>query len=264
MKLSVLAFCSGYEYDIYDRFAGSLYDTGFTGTLYFVILPSDQVHVERIQKEYPAIKTIIDTSDRTTAFYNHRYRVFLNHLDKIEGDYIFMTDSRDVLFQKNPEDFLLTDDIYVFEEDVLIKDEPINTTWIKDLGTMVGIDIFSSIRNKPALCSGTTFCSKRSLSHYLTVLNQVLDSITLPPGYVMDQGIHNYMVYYDLLKPFSVKVLNNRDNLVNTIGISPHKLLNSENRIVNCNNEVSYIVHQYDRGDSSFRMKISSKYDFTI
>ena len=80
----------------------------------------------------------------------------------------------------------------------------------------------------------------------------------------MDQGIHNYMVYYDLLKPFSVKVLNNRDNLVNTIGISPHKLLNSENRIVNCNNDVSYIVHQYDRGDSSFRMKISSKYDFTI
>jgi hypothetical protein len=264
MKLSILTYCSGYQYEIYERFAGSLYDTGFTGTLYFVILPSDKPNVERLQTQYPNIKIIIDTLERTTAFFTHRYKVFLNHIGEIEGDYVFMTDSRDVLFQKNPEDFLLTDDIYVFEEDVLIKDEPVNTMWIKDLSSLMGIDIFSSICNNPVLCGGTTFCSNQSLSHYLTVMNDIINLITLPPDYVMDQAIHNYMIYYELLNPFSIKILNNRDNFVNTIAISPHKLLNSDNKIVNCNNEVSYIVHQYDRCDSEFRTRISSKYNFTI
>jgi len=264
MKLSVLTYCTGYQYEIYERFAGSLYDTGFTGTLYFVILPSDKQNVERLQIHYPNIKIIIDTLDRTTAFFTHRYKVFLNHIDEIEGDYIFMTDSRDVLFQKNPEEFSFTDDIYVFEEDVLIKDEPVNTMWIKDLSSLIGIDIFSSICNNPVLCGGTTFCSKQSLCYYLTVMNDIVNLITLPPDYVMDQAIYNYMIYYDLIKPFTVKILNNRDNLVNTIAISPYKLLNSDNKIVNCNNEVSYIVHQYDRCDSEFRTKISSKYNFTI
>jgi hypothetical protein len=264
MKLSVLTYCSGYPYEIYERFAGSLYDTGFTGTLYFVILDSEKAYVERLQTQYSNIKIIIDTIDRTTTFYNHRFKVFLNLIDEIEGEYVFITDSRDVLFQKNPEDFLLTDDIYVFEEDVIIKDESTNTMWIKNLGWMMGVDIFSSICDRPVLCSGTTFCSKQSLSHYLTVMNNVVNLIALPVDCIMDQGIHNYMVYYDLLKPFSVKILTNRDNLVNTIAMSPYKLLNSDNKIVNCNNEVSYIVHQYDRGDNEFRTKISSKYNFTI
>ena len=264
MKLSVLTYCTGYQYEIYERFAGSLYDTGFTGTLYFVILPSDKQNVERLQTQYPNIKIIIDTLDRTTAFFTHRFKVFLNHIDEIEGDYVFMTDSRDVLFQKNPEDFLLTDDIYVFEEDVIIKDESINTMWIKDLGWVINIDIFSSICDRPVLCCGTTFCSKQSLSHYLKVMNNVVNLIKLPLDYVMDQGIHNYIVYFNLLRPFNVKILTNKDNFVNTIAMSPYKLLNSDNKIVNCNNEVSYIVHQYDRCDSEFRTKISSKYNFTI
>jgi hypothetical protein len=263
MKLSVLGYCSGYDYEIYDRFAGSLYDTGFTGTLYFVIRPSDQAKLTRLQ-QYPNVKIIVDTSECKIAVHNHRFKVFLDHIDEIEGDYIFMTDTRDVLFQKNPEDFLLTDDMYVFEEDVLVKDEFFNTRGARDLGGLLGFDIFSTTCNKPVLCSGTTFCSKRSLSHYLTVLTRVLDSLNLPPGLFMDQHIHNYIVYYDLLKPFSVKILNNRDNLVNTIGVSPYKLLNPDNKIVNCNNEVSYIVHQYDRCDTLFKLKISSCYDFTL
>jgi hypothetical protein len=264
MKLSVLTFGSGYDYAVYERIAGSLFDTGFTGILYFVVLPPDEANVKRLQKQFPNIRILVDTSDCKLAVHNHRFKVFLNRINEIEGDYIFMTDCRDVLFQKNPEDFPLVDDIYVFEEDLTIREEFFNTRWTNDLGRLLGIDIFSAICNKPILCSGTTFCSKRSLSHYLTALTSVLDSLTLPPGCFMDQAIHIYIVYYDLLKPFGVKILNNKDNLVNTLGVSPHKLLNSENMIVNCNNEVSYIVHQYDRCDTLFKLKISAKYDFTI
>ena len=55
--------------------------------------------------------------------------------------------------------------------------------------------------------------------------------------------------------------MTNIDNLVNTTGYG-FKKINKDNLIVNMNNQVSYIVHQYDRLPQSDRKKISSKYNF--
>ncbi len=37
MKTNVLTYCSGYPYEIFERFAGTLYDTGFQGKLIYFI-----------------------------------------------------------------------------------------------------------------------------------------------------------------------------------------------------------------------------------
>ena len=55
--------------------------------------------------------------------------------------------------------------------------------------------------------------------------------------------------------------MTNIDNLVNTTGYG-FKKINEDNLIVNVHNEISYIVHQYDRFTQSDRKKISSKYNF--
>jgi len=60
----------------------------------------------------------------------------------------------------------------------------------------------------------------------------------------------------------NIKLLSNNDNFVNTIG-TDIKLLNNQNQIIIINNDVSYIVHQYDRMDHDKLIKLSKKYDFT-
>ena len=77
----------------------------------------------------------------------------------------------------------------------------------------------------------------------------------------LDQGIHNYILYMNILN-LNIKLLSNDDNFVNTIGTGI-KLLNNQNQIININNDVSYIVHQYDRMDKDKLIKLSNKYDFT-
>ena len=61
----------------------------------------------------------------------------------------------------------------------------------------------------------------------------------------------------------NVKVLDNKDNLVNTAGYG-FVGINSDRKIVNKDWDVSYIVHQYDRFPDSIKAKLSDKYDFIL
>ena len=65
------------------------------------------------------------------------------------------------------------------------------------------------------------------------------------------------------LKPSRICFTSNSDNLVNTVGNDLHRV-NEEGRIVNKHDEVSWVVHQYDRFSQELKQKISVKYDFTI
>jgi hypothetical protein len=79
-------------------------------------------------------------------------------------------------------------------------------------------------------------------------------------GIIIDQAIHNFL-YYNNLYPFKNKILTNKDNLVNTLCYSYHKI-NENNQITNYINDVSYVVHQYDRMGIELKQKLSNKYDF--
>jgi hypothetical protein len=78
----------------------------------------------------------------------------------------------------------------------------------------------------------------------------------------LDQGIHNYMLHMNKID-VNIKLLSNKDNLVNTT-CQDVKKLNDDNLIVNENGEVSYIVHQYDRFPVELKQKISVKYNFVV
>jgi len=262
MNLSILTYCTGYDYNIYERFTGSLYDTGFNGILYFVIKSIDIEKINKLQKTYPNVKYFEDNLSCNSHVNNHRFRVIQKYYDSIEKcDYILFCDSRDVLFQKNPQEYKLTDDIYVFEEDKNICEEGHNTRWIQEFGYLIGKNVYDEINHKRIICCGTTICSYKSLQYYIKMMNEILDITTKKSGNNLDQAIHNYLVYYDLLKPFIVKILNNNDNLVNTIGVGD-KYINSDDKITNHKGDVSYIVHQYDRGSEDFLRRISKKYNF--
>lgn len=61
----------------------------------------------------------------------------------------------------------------------------------------------------------------------------------------------------------NIKLLSNKDNVVNTVGCDIHRL-NDENNIVNKENEISYVVHQYDRFSEDFKLRISTKLGYNF
>ena len=66
-----------------------------------------------------------------------------------------------------------------------------------------------------------------------------------------------------MIKDVNIKLLSNSDNLVNTVGCSD-KILDENFNIVNKNNEISYVVHQYDRFNIELRHKLNGKYGFNF
>jgi len=115
---------------------------------------------------------------------------------------------------------------------------------------------YSDLYDKTILCSGTILLSKKVAIEFLEILGSRLE---YSKNLVMDQGVYNTMIYRNV-RNWNIKILSNKDNLVNTIGYGLKCV--KDNKIVNLDNEVSWIVHQYDRMPNEMKKEISLKYDF--
>ena len=174
-----------------------------------------------------------------------------------------LCDSRDVLFQKNIEEYPYDKivDIYGFLEGITIEKEQVfNARWIKHIEQLIKENIYDKICKNNVICCGTTIGKKESIIHYVNHMCEILKKYQIRTN--LDQGLHNYMLYFNTLNK-NIKLLSNEDNLVNTVGNDLHKI-NESKLIVNKNDDVSWIVHQYDRFSNELKKNISIKYDYTI
>lgn len=264
--ITVLTYCTGYPYEVFQRFAGTLFDTGFSGNLVFVIQDCDKIHVTQLQKTYKKVSYYIDDVVNSRHCQQKRYYVFQKILPMLKTDYVLLSDSRDVLFQKNIELYPLdpTVDCYFFEEDFHIGMCNYNKDWLKPIEGELGIEIISRIKDKKIICSGTTYGSIKGIQKYL---ERMCDLMTHKihtrntPGF--DQGIHNYLIYIEGFDTIKTKLLSNEDNLVNTLQYASHKGMNVHNQLVNIHNEPSYIAHQWDRLPKSMTDRLNPRYKFT-
>ncbi len=266
VKIDVLTYCSGYSFEVYDRFVGTLIDTGYSGTINIVIQQNDIPTVSKLLKKYEKnVRVILDNKPRTTHFYCHRYLIYNEYLKNatFNCDYVLLCDSRDVLFQKNIEkySFDLSTDVYCFAEDVQIEKETLcNIKWILEVQRIISEDFYDSIKRNMVLCAGTSLMKPNSLKEYVSLMSDIITKYNISEG--IDQGIHNYLIYTNKLKNTKVQILENKDNLVNTVGFGFKKI--KDNKIVNELDEISYIVHQYDRFPTELLLKLDTKYDFVV
>lgn len=266
VNIDILTYCSRYSYEVYDRFCGSLFDTGFQGNIHIVVHKHDLAIIKLLKIKYPKVYEIIDDLVKKTHFNCHRFYTYQKFLlnANLTCDYILLCDSRDVLFQKNIENYdfekLLNIDIFVFAEGIKIyQDENCNSPWIKSLDKILDQKIYDEINNKDIICCGTTLGKNNAIITYVNEMCNFLTKYNIIDN--LDQGIHNYFVHMNKLQPLNVKILYNIDNLVNTVGCDIKKI-NSANQITNVNDDVSYIVHQYDRFSDDDKQKLSIKYNF--
>lgn len=261
MKNLVLTYCVGYKQEIYDRFIGSLFDTGFEGDLIMFIAKSDIDKVTKYKSKYGArfdYKIAYDIPPYHPQ--TSRYIMYSNYLESIDidlYDFVFICDSRDVFFQGDIFSVNLEHhDFYAFqEENKLIGQCPYNNTWVK---LVCSEKTVTELQKEPIICSGTILARQKTILLYLKAFLSLLPLLKSGNTQGIDQGIHNYLVYKDL--PFEVKVLTNEDNIVNTVGYG-FKGVNEKGEIVNKNASVSLCVHQYDRFPKELLQKVKSKYN---
>jgi hypothetical protein len=189
-----------------------------------------------------------------------RYNSLYNYLkDKTDVRRVLLTDSRDVLFQKNFSKFEIEDRLCLFREDMIIKNCSINSNWAQLFDCL---DVYG---HEYVLCSGTVMGNYEYFMDFIKTMLIEMSMYILKTGVfpaIFDQALLNYCYYTGKLK--NVKVYTNIDNLVNTLCYG-FKSVNDDGKIVNVNNEVSWICHQYDRFDKNLieTMNKDSKYDFT-
>ena len=151
-------------------------------------------------------------------------------------------------------------DIYGFLEGITFEKEQVhNARWIKIIEKLLNEQIYDKISTNQVICCGTTIGKKEAIIQYVKMMCFYIETYNIVHN--LDQGLHNYMLYLNKLG-CNIKLLSNIDNLVNTVGNDLHKI-NESKLIVNKNDELSWIVHQYDRFSKENRERISIKYDYT-
>ena len=174
MTITILAYCSYPHYEIYERLAGSLYDTGFSGNLCIFAETENEENLKKLQKAYPKVKYVTgenswallraDHNRKNAAAHNvyrGRYELYKKYLEEneIKSKYVFISDSKDVLFQRNPEDYPIEEgyDLYVFAEgQKQIGQCNRNWRWVRTADILFETDTVPKLWKKQILCAGTT------------------------------------------------------------------------------------------------------------
>ena len=264
-KTTVLTYCTGYRYEVYERFVGTLYDTGFSGDVVIVVTAADEDKMIRLREKYSKVRYHIDTLDNPRQCQQKRYFVFKDLMESLDTDYVLLCDSRDLYFQKNIDEFVFPPetDLCVFLEDMVIRDCPHNTKWLQDIEASIGRTTLPEIGGQRVSCSGTTYGTKSAIFTYLSGMTNVMQNLVKIDYAGIDQGVHNFLIY-DLKFAEGVlrlKYMTNEDGFVNTLQYG-FKHMNEHSKVVTRMGETSYIVHQWDRLPDYMRDRIYPQYDF--
>jgi hypothetical protein len=160
-------------------------------------------------------------------------------------DQVFLTDVRDVFFQRDPFDPAIDGlEVYLEDPSVTLVGEPRNRKWIRDL---YGRGELRAIGDQVVSCSGTVAGSRDAILGYLDAMAEEIERHRRPLG-SHDQGVHNHLLRRGLLR--SANIVANGHGRVLTMGRVAAFDRDDEGRVVNADGTVPAVLHQYDRHTS--------------
>ncbi len=188
------------------------------------------------------------------AFHIHQSRHFLYtaFLEK-ESTFskVMLSDTRDVVFQRDPFDFVINDDLCCFLEDpkTTIAGEKHNAGWIR---RAFGEDILNHIGNNTISCAGITMGSASAILEYTSEMCRILltPKVRAIAGITgLDQGIHNYSIRMNLFGD-RLHLYENMRGPVMTMGLMNKDSLRQHpdhGLLLNEDGTICHTIHQYDR-----------------
>ncbi len=179
-----------------------------------------------------------------------RFFWYLDWLNKVQltaHDNVLLSDTRDVVFQRDPFEHMGSRRLFCGLEAPLMKDCEINSRWLK---TGYPYQDLSTLLNQRVLCSGLIGGPGDLILQYLTSLCAELARVGLnilrASGY--DQAVHNYLLRTtELGKLFDFDPWDSA-RLCTMHFVSESQLARTaDGRIVNKKGDLICILHQYDR-----------------
>ena len=241
----------------------SLYRTSFNGHFVFFHNSLSNQTIKQLSKfnftliefmyDYPYINNpkIAEHIPKEPNFTPHpktlRYFLYLAYIRAHHDQFskIFICDSRDLIFQKNPFQKIEISNLLFCAES---KEETIgsnffNSLWIREA---FGHDVLEKLSDKTIICSGTTYGTPQGMVDYLYKMVDLIKKVK-DQG-CKDQGIHNYLIHTNSIKDFSI--VDDDKGPVSTIStFKPHQYIyiNDKKQVTNCSGDVLNVVHQFDR-----------------
>lgn len=172
-----------------------------------------------------------------------------------ECPWVFLTDTRDVIFQGDPDDEFrrLTADapVHLFDEGGLdpaqprgaIRDDEWNSGWIRRLAGEEGLD---GIGDRVPICSGTMLGRPAALADVVDQMIIAIGSVPARKVAILDQGALNLLLYRGILDDIGVTVHRNGTGPVVTISRSA-SAVRVHDGVVYLDGMAPPVVHQYDR-----------------
>jgi len=228
----ILSSVVNYPKEQVEVFWNSLTGTGYRGD---VVIFANDCGARTWLKEQGAM--VYDTPKVGYPISSARYLAYSNFLKGIK-DPVLIADIRDVVFQKNPEYHIPTEEVNVFEEtrDVMIGNCSANTLWMNEVSPRW--------RHRHIICSGLT---SGHLEEYCSLMWNRLEKLPKITG--IDQAAHIDLIYSGDIK---ANIHQNEESEIYTVAYLLYKTLdvNKEGFILNAEGKVPCIVHQYDRHDN--------------
>lgn len=234
----VAGYARGYTGEQLRPFLKTLRETGYDGGILLFVDGSATKEAQRWGA------TIRPVPPLRIKVHSDRFLCLEEVLRDARCSGVFLSDTRDVIFQSNPAKTLPADGLHAFEEDasMTIGTCPYNSEWIK-LG--YGKYAFRKIRRAPISCVGTVCGDYESIRYYLRMLRVEVERIQPRTHKPQDQGAHNYLIN----EVIDATVWPNEDGEIYTVGYikPPRKVQVVDGKIVNASGHAPAVIHQWDR-----------------
>ena len=206
------------------------------------------IYKETIYKKIPGlINSKSDVGQRRYGMYEY----ILKNIKK-KPNKVLLTDTRDVVFQKDLFQNKFHKSINFFLEDEQILNDSRNSRWLE---RTVGYKEYKKIKKNKISCSGTTLGNFNQILKYSSLMNKYLflypykrplrHLLILKKVEPYDQGVHNYLIYNNFFK--NMQLHENKFSKICTTAYMRKFLFNKKGQLINIKKEVYSLIHQYDR-----------------
>ena len=189
--------------------------------------------------------------------YNDRWKIYKDFLNNNKDKYnlVLSVDIKDTIFQDKF--FPLYENYtnllgFSFEESTL--ENSTNKYWIIE---RFGNALYENIKNKKIINAGTIWGTINTFIEFSSILYKNL--LKYPEA--SDQSVVNYLIYHENILGNCTKITSDGYGPVITLGLTNRKniVFDSKNNILNYNDQIASIIHQYDR-HADIKKIIKEKY----
>ena len=262
MKYTIVGCITQYRLNDIRPYVESIKKSGFGGDKIMLVYDVSDDVINYLKEN----GWILFQSELQEHIILQRFRDMYVILNQYETDIIIWTDVKDVIFQKDPTEWLskyMKGDILAFSECVKLKDDQ----WaVVNSGTSFPIE-WEWLQHKISYCAGTIVGKKNSIRDLFIEIYR-WSKTTANPEQLSDQAAYNVLINLEHFKN-SVQFVKQEEGFVTQMGtvwvkqnelpiLEPTPIYN-EGKLYNQNGDEFILVHQYDR-DPIVKQEINNLY----